>query len=746
MTTSSARFALEKQSIFAATGASFLSATLLFSVQPMFTKMVLPVLGGSAATWSIAMVFFQAVLLLGYAYAHLLTRYLSFWVGAAVHITILLTAAFTLPVRFEAQNTAIPADPALWILSTFTFALGLPFLALSTHGPLLQAWFARSQHERAHNPYFLYIASNIGSFAALLAYPFLIEPFIGLKMQSQLWSGGFVALILLILYVLVSVRPVPAKAQETKPEAFPPIELTRAASWVGLGLIPSALLVSVTSHISTDIAAAPLLWVVPLGLYLLSFMLAFRDKLALIKPNELHIILVWGVTGLLINMMMGRLPMAISLVVHLGLFTVIAIAAHHALYQLRPRAEQLTSFYFCMSLGGVLGGLFAALVAPLVFSKITEYPLMLVVALATLPGAVTGLRALERESHIIRPLLYILCALSAAVAAAFVSGTKEAGATVLGIGIGIVVLMRWRHASYALLAVAISFLSMRAYDRLVADHETYRSFFGVTHVKEIVEDRFRVMVHGTTIHGAMRIRHDDDRPYEDRPLPTTYYSYEGGMGEAIAAQRARLGTVQHTALIGLGTGALACHFKKGEEAVFYELDPLVAKLAQDPSKFRFLSDCDIKVPVVLGDARLTLTKQSQMSDIILVDAFSSDSIPVHLLTVEAFDLYLSKLARHGLIVLHVSNNYFYLGEVLARAAASRGLHGVLKFDGRKNLDEELRASSSVAVLARSPDDLASFTQKNGWEALPPVRRAAPWSDDYSTILEPLIDMWRRKRS
>ena len=744
--TQPARFALEKQLFLAATGASFLSATLLFSVQPMFTKMVLPVLGGSAATWSIAMVFFQAVLLIGYAYAHLITRYVSFGIGAAIHIALLVAAFLTLPISFTADGSSpVPSDPALWILSTFTLTLGLPFLALSTHGPLLQAWFAMSQHARAQNPYFLYVASNIGSFAALIAYPFLIEPFIGLKMQSQIWTGGFFTLILLVLGVLFCVKP-SASAQRQRETDPTPIELKRKLAWIGLGFIPSALLVSVTSHISTDIAAAPLLWVVPLGLYLLSFMLAFRDKLVFIKPHELHILVVWGVTGLLINMMMGRLPMAISLAVHLSMFTIIAIAAHHALYQLRPRADKLTGFYFCMSLGGVLGGLFTALLAPLMFSRIVEYPLMLTLALATLPGALMGLRQLEHHREVVRPVLLVTGSLCAAIAGAVLSGTKEVGATILGAGIGVAILMRWRKSSYALFALSISFLSMRAYDNLIADYESYRSFYGVTHVKKVVEDRFRVMVHGTTIHGAMRIRHDDDTPFNERPLPTTYYSYEGGMGEAIAALRERSGVIQHTALIGLGTGALACHFKKGEEAVFYELDPLVAQLAQDPAKFRFLSDCDIKVPVVLGDARLTLAKQSRLSNIILVDAFSSDSIPVHLLTLEAFDLYLSKLAPDGLIIIHISNNYFYLGEVLARAAASRGLHGMLKFDGHKNLDSELRSSSSVAVLARSRDDLAPFTQDKGWEALPPVQRAAPWSDDYSTILEPLIDMWRRKRN
>ena len=741
-----ARLAPEKQLVFAATGASFLSATLLFSIQPMFTKMVLPVLGGSAATWSVAMVFFQGALLLGYAYAHCLTRYLSFRAGAFIHIALLVTAFTTLPIGFNV-STASQTDlhPALWILATFTVALGLPFLALSTHGPLLQAWFARSNHERSQNPYFLYIASNIGSFAALIAYPLLIEPFLGLTSQSQLWRAGFLALILLIVFVAVRIKADLSAAPVKQAEATP-VDRKTALTWTGLAFIPSALLVSVTSHISTDIAAAPLLWVIPLGLYLLSYTIAFRDRLALIKPNELHILLVWGVTGLLMNMMMGRLPMAISLAVHLSLFTVIAIACHHALYQRRPPTQQLTAFYFCMSLGGVLGGLFAGLIAPAIFSRILEYPLMLVLSLTALPGAISGLREVDRKTDVLRPMLFSLAILLIAFGVNLATPHREVGMIIICIASGGLVLVRWRQSSGSLLAIALSFLNMSTYKIAMADEESYRSFYGVTQLKEIAGDEFRVMLHGTTIHGAMRIRTPDGKPFSDRPLPTTYYAYEGAMGEAIADQRQKYGPLKHTALVGLGTGALACHFKKDEAATFYELDPLIAKLAQERTKFRFLSDCDTRIPIIIGDARLTLAQQKEKSDIVLIDAFSSDSIPVHLLTLEAIDLYLSKLEPNGRIVLHISNNFFDLREVLARAAAKRGLQAIVKVPVTKTIDTELRSSSSVAVLARSSADLDSLRSKEGWQPLPAPQRPYPWTDDYSTILEPLIDMWRRNRS
>ena len=742
MIASSARFALDKQMIFTATGASFLSATLLFSIQPMFTKMVLPVLGGSAATWSIAMVFFQAVLLIGYAYAHVLTRYVPFYLGAAIHIVLLIAAFVTLPVEFQtAHASEAPTHPAVWILSTFTVALGLPFFALSAHGPLLQAWFAKSQHARAQNPYFLYIASNIGSFAALLAYPFLIEPFIGLKMQSQLWTYGFFVLTVLVAATIACVKPSTSAPEHSLGGGrVTPPQMLR---WMALGFIPSALLVSVTSHISTDVAAAPLLWVVPLALYLLSFTVAFRSTLPIIKVSELQIIIVWGVTGLLVNMSIGQLPLGIALPVHLGLFSAIAIFCHHMLYQLRPSTHQLTLFYVCMSLGGILGGSFCGVVAPLIFTKITEYPLLLLATVAIIPGAMSSLHQLDTRREILRPCLILLAAFAISIASSLIANDRNVGQIFISLVVGLLALSCWRKPAGVLTALVLGFVSTQSHDMLLSKQESFRSFFGVTNILTASDGKFRLMVHGTTIHGAMRIRNGDGSPFTERPVPTSYYSYEGPLGEAIKSQRLRLGQINHAALIGLGTGALACHFAPSENTIFYELDPVIVRLAQDRSKFRFLADCDVQPQIIIGDARLTLAKQSPRSDIIVVDAFSSDAIPVHLLTLEAIDLYLSKLAPRGVIALHISNVYFDLNDVLARAAASRQLHGITKTHRIKPGANEMDTPSRVAVLARNADDLEDLRKAGDWQPLPAARRAAPWSDDYSTILEPLIDMWRQ---
>lgn len=740
-----ARVAPEKQLVFAATGASFLSATLLFSIQPMFTKMVLPVLGGSPSTWSVAMVFFQGALLLGYAYAHLLTRYLPFKLGAIVHVLLLLTAFATLPISFNAGNAApTGGHPGFWILSTFTLAIGLPFLALSTHGPLLQAWFALSRHERAQNPYFLYVASNIGSFAALLAYPFLIEPFIGLNWQSKLWSAGFLALIIFVIATLLCVRPSSDQKREVRTRAQS-ASLTTLLSWTGLAFIPSALLVSVTSHISTDIASAPLLWVAPLGLYLLSFPIAFRDKLILIKEQELHVLMIWGVIGMLVNMTIGSLPLPISLGVHLGLFLVITLACHHALYLNRPSAELLTNFYLCMSFGGVLGGLFSGLIAPSLFSEVIEYPLLLVASICCLPGAVRNLPKLDLKKEVVLPIAILALALAVALATSLIADERKLGEILICSVAGLAVLLRWRQTSYVVIATLAGFIVMTVHARITLPRESHRSFFGVTYVKER-DDGFRLMVHGTTVHGAMRIRNKDGSAFTERPIPATYYTYQSPMGEAIASHRRDEEPLNHLALIGLGTGALACHLKPGESATFYEIDPLVVQLAKDRNKFRFLSDCSTSISTVLGDARLMLRDQQQKSDIVLIDAFSSDSIPVHLLTLEALDLYLSKLEEGGRIVFHISNNYFDLSDVLARAAKSRNLDALFKRDMGKPRGDDFHAGSLVAVLARGSADLDTLRSIKGWEPLRAAQRKHPWTDDYSTILEPLIDMWRRNRS
>lgn len=381
---------LARAQVPAAAAALLLSAFLLFSVQPMFTKMVLPSLGGSPATWSVALVVFQALLLGGYLYAHLLARWLGTRTALALHLGLMLVAGLALPIGLPAGWGHPPAEnQALWLVGLFVTAVGLPFFALSANGPLLQAWFARSGHARAGDPYFLYAASNIGSFAALVAYPVLIEPVLPLRVQAETWLGGFVLLALLILASGLASSAAPAgAARGVRASTSAAPSWHRRGAWIGLALVPSALLVSVTAHISTDVAAAPFLWVIPLALFLLTFVLAFRDGMGLPGPVLLRL-QVWGTALALASSVVG-FGLWGGLALHLGLFFVSALICHATLYHLRPAPDRLTEFYVCVSLGGVLGGIACGLVAPLVFSRVVEYPLLIVAALACRPGFFSG--------------------------------------------------------------------------------------------------------------------------------------------------------------------------------------------------------------------------------------------------------------------------------------------------------------------------------------------------------------------
>jgi hypothetical protein len=689
-----------------------------------------------------AMVFFQALLLAGYAYAHVLATRLGQRRGAMLHLLLLALAAASLPITLRGAD-APPTDgnPSLWVVGVFALSVGLPFFALSAHGPLLQAWFARSGHARAKDPYFLYSASNIGSFAALLGYPLFIEPFLGLSAQGAGWSAGFVALAALIAgTALVGGRAGEAKPASEKPA---PIPLSMKAKWTALAFAPSGLLVAVTAHMSTDIGSAPLIWVIPLGLYLLSFPLAFRTR----SPSwddATVCVLFWSGVMVLMSISTGRGGPESALLLlpfHLGFFFVSALVCHRALYLSRPQGSMLTSFYLCLSFGGMVGGLFAGLAAPLLFSSLAEYPMLVVAALAGVPQAWSQLKALPRKEILGFALLFAIGGMVIAAMMAFSPWAIQAR-ILLVLLIGLPILLNWRLRGRSLLLATfalIMILGMKTF----AQGESYRSFFGVTRMEDIDGGAVRAMIHGSTMHGAIRLRNPDGSPVSGPPKPTTYYTLSGPMGETISAMRNSRGGLDHVAIIGLGAGTLACHFAASERVTFYEIDPVMVKLATDKTRFRFLSDCDAKARIVLGDARLTIAQQKDKSDIILIDAFSSDAIPMHLLTREAVGVYLSKLAPNGALVMHISNNIVELEDIVAQIGAAHGLVTYVTLDFPPANEHELTAASKVAVLARSHDDLRALL--NGgrtWTAVTPPASYPLWTDDRSTILTGLIAKWR----
>jgi hypothetical protein len=725
------------------TTAIFTSAFLLFAIQPMFTKMILPQLGGSPGVWSVAMVFFQGVLLLGYLYAHLSTRYLPPRTAIYVHLGLLLITFIALPISIASGPGKPPAEgQAFWLIGVFTFSVGLPFFAVAGNGPLLQAWFARTRHKDAGNPYFLYAASNLGSFAALLLYPLIFETTLRLPQQSLSWSIGFAALALMIAasgYVLqVTMAESKSGVLQSRPAAGP--TKWRASEYIWLSFIPSALLVAVTAHISTDIAPAPFLWVIPLALYLLTFVLIFRDRPLVPAKYVAHLVPV--LAGLVVLSKVAQFNLILTCTIHLGFFFVAALMCHQRLYDQRPPAEHLTQFYLWMSFGGVVGGIFSGLIAPQIFDRILEYPVLIGLLMLAHPAV---LRASRTE--FIREVLPVI-GLGLIVAAGiylfreheFISSNSYHKYLVGVMSVVIVALYVHQLTRVALIIAALLALELSPVDILNTSYE--RSFFGVNKVFLQNNGQFRALAHGTTLHGAIRIRNPDGSKYTGPITPLTYYHPEGVLAQTLQLLPPQVNG-REVAVVGLGTGAHSCNGLTRDRWTYFEIDPVVIRIAKDPEQFGFLSSCAPDAKIILGDARLTLAGQPASEfDYLLIDAFSSDTIPVHLLTREAIALYLSRLKGDGLLVIHISNRHMELQSVVSALARDAGV--AVKTRTQTTKPESLGdpVPSAVAVFARHPENLARYTGELGWNP-PPDNNVSVWTDDYSNILGAI---WRKYTS
>jgi spermidine synthase len=715
----------------------FLSALLLFAVQPMFTKMVLPRLGGAPTVWSVAMVFFQAALLCGYGYAHLVVRRLPFWLGALVHLGVLAAAAATLPIAI-AQGFGTPPSSGIapWLMALFAASIGLPFVALAASAPLLQGWFAASGHAQARNPYVLYAASNLGSFAALIAYPFAIEPFLTLKEQAQLWAAGFAVLAVLVAVAsLLVARHANLEADKATVGAATARD---RLTWAALSAIPVGLVIAVTSHITTDIAAAPFLWVLPLALYLLTFVAVFRDPPWLRQQTVAELVPV-PIAILAVTLLGGaRQFWLVVIVVNLVAFVLLALLCHGELYRRRPAPALLTEFYLWMSLGGVVGGVFAALVAPQIFTLVYEYPILIVAAILVLPGMFAGDRA-----RIVTEVAPILAIALLAILGRFLFDVRLPGQAAYAfqfilVGLAAMMLLQRRRPqrflALVVLGLVLTGLWQPGFNRVAA----LRSFFGVHQIVETADGEFRLLYHGTTLHGAERIA-DAAPAARAAPEPLTYYYRGGPISETIEAVRAARGALPHVAVVGLGSGTLSCYKRNNEQWTFFEIDAAVAQIAGDPRLFSYISSCAPELPVVLGDARLTLAASAQRYDLIILDAFSSDVVPVHLMTREAIDGYLAHLEDGGAIVLHLSNRYMELASVVAAVAAAEGVVAFGKDDDRAVTEPfDYKTAASVAVLGRDRSDLGDLPDRTGWHLIKPARDTRIWTDDYSNVLGAIL--------
>ncbi len=713
---------------------------LLFLVQPMIARMALPRLGGAPAVWNSAMLVYQALLLGGYAYAHAI-GHLAPARQALIHLVLFAVAALWLPIGLIASNPPADAAPVIWVPWLLALSIGPLFFAVAAQAPLMQRWYGIASGGR--DPYALYAASNLGSFVGLIGYPLIVEPRLSIAGQSALWSGGYALLALLVVACALTLPRSRGAVVEVQAERSERPTFVRWLHWIVLAAVPSGLMLSTTTHLTTDIVAMPLLWVIPLALYLLSFSAAFAtnrviaDAVTRMAPL---LILVLGGFALLDDEARPLLRAGLSLL----LLFVVAVALHTRMYRLRPAPDRLTGFYLAMSIGGVIGGLFAALLAPVTFDWTYEHPILIVAAALLVPQA-HWLAALDRawgsgQRARILALAVALASLLALVLS--VSGGKAiAGAVVLVLGVlSIGRAIPFTAAVAALLMIFGGWQSVAA--SLTANART-RSYFGVYTVTTDHQAQVRRLVHGTTVHGTQLLTAGQESE------PTSYYIRRSGVGRALTMLPALAGPNARVGIVGLGAGTLACYARPGQSWRYYEIDPIVVGIARDSGQFSFLSRCARGAPIEIGDARLTLQSAAPASlDLLALDAFSSDAVPMHLLTREAFGIYRRTLAPRGLLLVHISNRYLNLEPVIAAAARDGGWHGaILPYFISRDPNPVPQGASSVWI-ALSPDAeviarLAAPAVKDpsgNWRALRTKPGFAAWTDDFSSIL-PLVKAW-----
>lgn len=785
----------------------FVSAFLLFLVQPMLARMVLPLLGGTPAVWNTCMVFFQALLLAGYAYAHAAPNWLGLRRQTILHIGLLLLPLFALPIMLPAGWTPPETgNPVPALLALLFVTVGLPFFVISTSGPLLQRWFAATGHRHAHDPYFLYASSNLGSMIALLGYPFLFEPRFGLAEQSRLWAIGYGVLAVLVTLCAVcmwfssgkarlasppqdttadpdkSSQPIDAPvanaadsdaavisvpgpgADDTAPPAdkqLPsptisvpawdaPVTAQRRLRWVLLAFVPSSLMLSVTTYLTTDIASIPLFWVLPLSLYLFTFIVVFsRWRLVpvalVVRCLPIVVLLV-----LIVLLSKGTEPPVNMLIgIHLLGLLWVSLACHGLLANDRPAVGHLTEFYLWLSVGGVLGGLFNALIAPLAFNSILEYPIALVLACLLMPrrGADDKREPLRRRLDLALPIglgLFtagniVICRLAG------VAPGKTSVAIMFAPPLILCYMFSERPIRFGLGVAAIMIASVLYPGLLGEVIYSTRSFFGVHRVTLDPTGQFHVLAHGNTIHGQQYV--DPER----RGKPLTYYYPTGPVGHLFKT----LGNdrrLQRVGIIGLGSGTMVTYARPGQHWTYFEIDPAVARIAQNRDLFTFYRDAQdrgVELDTVFGDARLTIRRSNEKFGMIVIDAFSSDAIPVHLLTREALQVYLDHLEDDGILTFNISNRYLNLEPIIAELAHDSS--AVCLFDDdRLYLDEQGNPGSPAAkadaqngktqsqwlVMARREKDLPRLRSLGGvWT--PPVRKSGLqlWTDDYSNLFQ-----------
>lgn len=754
----------------------FFSALLLFIVQPMVGKMILPHFGASPSVWTTCMMFFQFFLLLGYCYTHWTFRKFGVSLQKYIHIILMGVALLFLPISIQ-QETFFESEPAFEILFILTVRLAIPFLILAASAPLIQKWFSCTDHSSSDKPFFLYAASNLGSMFALILYPIVIEPRIGLTQQSVYWQYAYVLLLILISICayFVKDKSIPQQAETTLNPTSKPPSANTIFYWIAASFIPSSLLLSTTHYITTDLTPMPLLWVFPLLIYLLTFVIAFSERIKL--PEDKLKSIAYAFLMIMLTVYSRRFNLRLITAIHLLNFGFIAMVCHSYLAKTKPDSSHLTDFYLWLSFGGFLGGMFNGIIAPNIFIDYTEYSLALIIACFFISRFDVNIFKTEQFWDKYKLIFKLICdnAFIALVAIFsinviftnanfawleelmlvfgvcfqegflkalldFLTENRSYASIFMASTFLIYLLQKFKKSIKFNLALFVAFMivfgdfsqSIQMLPRSVI-YQT-RSFFGVMSVVNI--NKTRLLQHGTTKHGA-QIYHGDE---EDRRTPISYYGKGGPVGDLFRLPLAQKEDLKVGA-VGLGVGVVAAYAQEGHKFDFYEIDAEVLSVAENESYFTYLADCKGDYSVILGDGRIQIAQANDnYYDIIMLDAFSSVSVPMHLLTLEAIELYLKKLAPGGIIAFHASNRELFLDALLIIQAQALDLDIRIINDLTISRSRALSGEGPSIYVMMSPDSSVFPSEecddfRDDWTKIPTSKiLGQPLTDEISSII------------
>lgn len=727
----------------------FLSAFLLFCCEPMVGKMMLPFLGGAAAVWITCLLFFQLMLLAGYGYAHVLERFANVRSQIMIHAILMIIAAIFLPMRFSGRpDETASSHPTLWLLGVLLRSVAFPFCIVSTTAPLLQNWLSKTKTASGRDPYFLYAVSNAGSLLALLAYPLLIEPRWGVRIQSGYWTAGYAGLVALVISGAALL------GNQLKKSASGPLENLETALfrpswsdrlfWLAAAFVPSGLMLAVTNHMLLNLASVPFLWVMPLAIYLITFMIAFARRFTIslrVLSAVVPLVLLVLFPLVAVSQPVARDTLKWILGAHLLVLLAGALLCHTALAARRPPASQLTEFYFWVALGGALGGIFVATIAPFIFSTVIEYPLLVaLVAFFRSPGddrkkfnwadivypAVVGLLIAAAWSLFKWARVDVnddIAALSSDPRALIKNASLGADA-ILVLAAYFTQRRRYRFALSLAVLIAGYHLALPGF---LDDYQILhidRDFFGIKKTVFDLDSNTRKLLHGDTLHGV----ESQDATLIGKPL--SYYHETGPVGDIMKLISVR--PDQHVGVVGLGTGSMAGWTQPDRHITFFDIDPQVPYIAR--SFFTYLRRCGDRCDIVLGDGRLSIEKMPDATfDVLMLDAFNSDSIPAHMVSREAVQMYVKKLKPDGLILFHVSNRYMDVESLVSAVILDAGLEGLVRYDDDEGPTG--KASSDYVVAARKAEDFGPLQDDMNWSDVDKPEGIPPWTDDYSNMLK-----------